>query len=534
MEVLRGKIGRQEGLREALEIIIGYKSVTDGVLDIKGDGIGGRLGIAVGKYITGAELDSGESGRKALRRLLLLREGTFAFIDTEGEPACELRQSLGVDLEDLLQYVPDKINHDSTAWLFDPAEEEQQLTTAQPEPTNLAQPKEHTAGSAVEAQKPPADHQLLEMLHLEALRHSLEETATAAHPKHAVQFQSPVSGIAAQHPAQDQQEDDEITVDLPAFIPEQVGDMQPIETPQEEEITLDGTLVKQARKEAAAFLNKETRSATHLRLTPIAELAEREIRPEEARLVPEPFNSSPSFEFGEALQIAVAAIASQHSGLQALLAGGDDEEDLRSKADENADEPLEERTLDLAVPPAAPPVMAESEEELSYISGQSQAPAQQTPTPIPNSERPPSPAPLPRPPVPQEKQMAPQQLVMDQSILHSTEQSHLQSAEQSILQPEDRTILKQLVANARKTGPLFTEEASQPPFDRTGDAAVAHETPVQPPAMPAQRMASKLRSGGSKHNPGFIIFCVLIFVISCAITLLIGGHVTLTLPNPLH
>jgi hypothetical protein len=107
------------------------------------------------------------------------------------------------------------------------------------------------------------------------------------------------------------------------------------------------------------------------------------------------------------------------------------------------------------------------------------------------------------------------------------------SADQPILQAEDRTILKQLVANARKTGPLF-EEVSPPPVDRSVSLQGVHETPVLPPAMQAERMSNKLRFRSSNRNRGFIIFCVMVFVISCAITLLVGGHVTLTLPSLPH
>lgn len=122
VEILKGRIPEREGLREVLEIVTTSKDVNIGILYISGGEVSGRIGVAWGRYLTGAILDSGETGRVALRKLLLLRAGTFRFIDTNGEPDMELRQSLGVDLNALVPYVPNEIRPTVTPFLFETAE----------------------------------------------------------------------------------------------------------------------------------------------------------------------------------------------------------------------------------------------------------------------------------------------------------------------------------------------------------------------------------------------------------------------------
>jgi hypothetical protein len=125
-EVLSGTISNALGLRNALEQITSMKEVNSGVLTVSGERVSGRLGIAWGRFITGAVLDTGESGRAALRHLLTVREGSFAFLDTEGEPVEELRQSLGIDLNGVVPYVPEEISIAVTPSLFDSDEHQEQ------------------------------------------------------------------------------------------------------------------------------------------------------------------------------------------------------------------------------------------------------------------------------------------------------------------------------------------------------------------------------------------------------------------------
>jgi hypothetical protein len=110
-ELLKGRISDIEGLREVLEIIETFKEVNSSVLEIETPSLSGKIGIAWGRFITGASLlehgaEEDQKGRKVLRRLLRLREGKFRFIDLEGEPVEDLRQSLGVDLHRTSTVVP--------------------------------------------------------------------------------------------------------------------------------------------------------------------------------------------------------------------------------------------------------------------------------------------------------------------------------------------------------------------------------------------------------------------------------------------
>src|SRR6185437_1691367 len=96
--ILQGRISPHEGLKEALEIVMTLREINSGILEIQAPELRGRIGIAWGRFVTGALLDNGECGKRALRRLLALRAGQFSFIDMKGEPILELRQSLGIDL----------------------------------------------------------------------------------------------------------------------------------------------------------------------------------------------------------------------------------------------------------------------------------------------------------------------------------------------------------------------------------------------------------------------------------------------------
>jgi hypothetical protein len=109
IELLKGRISDTDGLQEVLEIMSTFKEVSTGVLDVDSDELSGRIGIAWGKFITGALInDTEEKGKKALRKLLRLRAGKFVFWDFEDEkPIAELRQTLGIDLVRTATVVPD-------------------------------------------------------------------------------------------------------------------------------------------------------------------------------------------------------------------------------------------------------------------------------------------------------------------------------------------------------------------------------------------------------------------------------------------
>lgn len=107
-ELLKGRISDTEGLKEVLELIATFNQVSTAVLDIESDALSGRIGIAWGKFITGALVNEPEQkGKKALRQLLRLRGGKFTFIDLgDALPILELRQALGIDLLRTIEVVP--------------------------------------------------------------------------------------------------------------------------------------------------------------------------------------------------------------------------------------------------------------------------------------------------------------------------------------------------------------------------------------------------------------------------------------------
>lgn len=122
-ELLKGRISDDEGLKEALEIMSTFKEVGFGVLQIKSDTVNGELGVAWGKYITGARVEEPKlSGKKALRKILRLREGKFSFIDTEDQPVVELRQSLGIDLLRAAMVVPE-LDYPDAHFMFEMGED---------------------------------------------------------------------------------------------------------------------------------------------------------------------------------------------------------------------------------------------------------------------------------------------------------------------------------------------------------------------------------------------------------------------------
>ena len=103
--LLTGQLTEQ-GLREALEFVMDYKDINSAVVDITRGELSGRIGVAWGRFITGATLSTGQRGRLALRELLSWQSGKFTFIDTEGKPIIELRQSLGIDMSAIINNLP--------------------------------------------------------------------------------------------------------------------------------------------------------------------------------------------------------------------------------------------------------------------------------------------------------------------------------------------------------------------------------------------------------------------------------------------
>lgn len=94
----------QNGIREVLEIVSSLKTVKHGVLRILSKEVRGHIGISDGETIVGAHATSSrEHGHNALRELLVAQKGMFAFLSLETQQD-ELKQSLDVDLDELLRW----------------------------------------------------------------------------------------------------------------------------------------------------------------------------------------------------------------------------------------------------------------------------------------------------------------------------------------------------------------------------------------------------------------------------------------------
>jgi hypothetical protein len=101
-KLLEGQISFA-GMQYALESVSRLNSVKNGILRITSNEGSGLIGIFCGRFITGAAMTlSGEMGHRALRQLLAASDGSYAFMDAGDEVFEDLKQNLGVDIEQLL------------------------------------------------------------------------------------------------------------------------------------------------------------------------------------------------------------------------------------------------------------------------------------------------------------------------------------------------------------------------------------------------------------------------------------------------
>lgn len=101
-KLLEGQIAFA-GMQYALESVSRLNSIKNGILRITSNEGSGIIGIFCGRFITGAAMTlSGDTGHRALRQLLTVKEGSYAFLDAGDEVFDELKQNLGVDVEQLL------------------------------------------------------------------------------------------------------------------------------------------------------------------------------------------------------------------------------------------------------------------------------------------------------------------------------------------------------------------------------------------------------------------------------------------------
>src|SRR6185369_8777216 len=72
-----------------------------------GAAVNGRVALNRGRFVIGAKMtDTTESGYDALRKLLSVQTGNFAFLDTAGTTPPDMDQSLHISIDKLLQALP--------------------------------------------------------------------------------------------------------------------------------------------------------------------------------------------------------------------------------------------------------------------------------------------------------------------------------------------------------------------------------------------------------------------------------------------
>jgi hypothetical protein len=107
--IIEGNLTNDEGMNDLLETIIHLKTVPNALLRISSDkeNIKGRIGFAQGGYILGGCIDdTGELGYSAVKKLLLLKSGNYAVLDTDREHPQEINQTLWIKGQRILEIWP--------------------------------------------------------------------------------------------------------------------------------------------------------------------------------------------------------------------------------------------------------------------------------------------------------------------------------------------------------------------------------------------------------------------------------------------
>ncbi len=135
--VFEGNLSADRNLVEVLQAMLASPPTDTAVLRIAcpSQTLSGRLAVARGRYIVGAQVDDGdESGYAAVRKLLALKDGNFAFLDTEGRFPFDVDPTLHIPIDRILALMPSL--PESPADLFDEKALLDELFTATTQPGN--------------------------------------------------------------------------------------------------------------------------------------------------------------------------------------------------------------------------------------------------------------------------------------------------------------------------------------------------------------------------------------------------------------
>jgi len=118
--ILEGQLSATIGMREVLQTLLKRSAEATGILRVASPrkNLNGRLALLAGKFIVGAQItDTDQSGYEAVKSLLSVTDGNFAFLATDDKQALDLGKKLHISLPALMSRFPDL--PESSAELFD-------------------------------------------------------------------------------------------------------------------------------------------------------------------------------------------------------------------------------------------------------------------------------------------------------------------------------------------------------------------------------------------------------------------------------
>jgi len=107
--VFQGRLTSEQDLRDVLNDLLALTTGDLGILRISSSThkLSGRLLIQRRQQVIGAQIpDTGEFGYPALRKLLSVRQGAFAYVDLEGQPLKPEEENVKVEVRTLLELLP--------------------------------------------------------------------------------------------------------------------------------------------------------------------------------------------------------------------------------------------------------------------------------------------------------------------------------------------------------------------------------------------------------------------------------------------
>jgi hypothetical protein len=107
--VFQGRLTSDQDIRDVLNDLLALTTGDLGILRISSSNnkVSGRLVIQRRQQVIGAQIpDTGEFGYPALRKLLSVRQGAFAYVDLEGQPLKPEDENVKVDVRTLIELLP--------------------------------------------------------------------------------------------------------------------------------------------------------------------------------------------------------------------------------------------------------------------------------------------------------------------------------------------------------------------------------------------------------------------------------------------